>query len=68
MEGQARIVIAARRKQRVHDLGMNGRLSIWRDGRFDRDSGDLMAESKIISVPDQQTVTDQLIHEERIVD
>jgi hypothetical protein len=68
MEGQARIVIAAGRQQRVHDFGMNGRLSVRGDDCFDRDSSYLMAESKIISILDQQTMADQLVDDQRVID
>jgi hypothetical protein len=48
---------------------MNGRLSVRRDGRLDRHPRYLMSESKIIiSILDQQAMTDQLIHDQRIVD
>jgi hypothetical protein len=66
MEGQSCIIVAAGREQHVHDLGVNSCFSVRGNGRFDRDSDYLMAESKIISVLDQQTVTDQLIDDERI--
>jgi len=54
-------------EQRVHDLGVNGRLAVRRNGRLDHHPGYLMSESKIISILDQQTVTDQLIHDKRIL-
>ena len=68
MEGQSCIVVAAGGEQRVDDLGVDGRLSVRRDGRLDCDSRYFMAESKIISVLDQQIVTDQLIYDDGIVD
>jgi hypothetical protein len=47
---------------------MNGRFSVRRNRRLDRDAHYPMAKSKIISILDQQAVADQLIHDERIVD
>ena len=67
VEGQSCIVVAARGEQRVDDLGVNRRLSLRRDGRLNRHSRHLMAESKIIPVFDQQAVADQLIHDKRII-
>jgi hypothetical protein len=68
MEGQSGIILAARAQQRVHDLGVNGCFSVRGNGSLYRDSCNLMAESKIIFILDQQTVADQLIYDERIVD
>jgi hypothetical protein len=67
MEGQSCIVIAAGGEQRLHDLGVNTCFSVRGNCRLDRDSRYLMAESKIISILDQQTVADQLIDEEHVV-
>ena len=68
MEAQSCIVIAAGGDQRLHDLGVNGRLAVRRNSSLNRHSRYLMAESKIISILDQQNVADQLIHDERIID
>src|SRR6476659_3514087 len=47
---------------------MNCCFSVRGNGHLDRDSRYLMAESKIISVLDQQAVVDQLVHNGGIVD
>jgi hypothetical protein len=64
MKGQPGVVITAGGEQRLNDRGVNGSLSIRRNSSLNRHSRYLMTESKIISVLDQQTMADQLIHHE----